>query len=40
MTADKLMLYFNLFLAAIVVLGALKGLIQGFKKSLFVLIKK
>ena len=40
MTAEQLMLYFNLALTALIVLGALRGFVQGFKKSLFKLIKE
>ena len=40
MTADQLTLYFNLFLGALILFGTLRGLIQGFKKSLFKLIKE
>ena len=40
MTAEQLMLYFNLALTALIVLGALRGFLQGFKKSLFKLIKE
>ena len=37
--SEQLMLYFNLALTVIVVLGALGGFIKGFKKSLFRFIK-
>ena len=39
-SAEQLMLYFNLVLTAIVVLGALGGFLRGFKKSLYRLIKE
>ena len=38
-SSEQLMLYFNLALTVIVVLGALGGFIKGFKKSLFRFIK-
>ena len=40
MSAESLMLYFNLFFAVIMVFGAIKGFAQGMRKSLFLLIKK
>ena len=40
MTAEQLMLYFNLALGVLIVLGALRGFAQGFKKSLFKLVKE
>ena len=39
-SAEQLMLYFNLILTALVVLGALGGYLRGFKKSLFRFIKE
>jgi hypothetical protein len=40
MSAENLMLYFNLFFVVIMVFGAIKGFAQGMRKSLFLLVKK